>query len=134
MRKQNIFISLGVILVLTGIAWAPNLITNFTATNEGDFVLLTWHTGTETGVTQYQVERSLDGIDFHEIANLQPSGSNSDYSYEDRDLYKTTSRTYYYRIHASLSNGSSSFSTVQSVTLSFSGIQQTWGSIKSLFR
>ncbi|UCD99771.1 MAG: hypothetical protein JSV42_03315 [Chloroflexota bacterium] len=134
MIKQSIFISLCAILVLAGSAWAPNLITDFTASNEGDFVLLIWHTGVENGVSEYLVERSLDGLEFHEISDLQPMGNNWEYTYEDRDLYKTTSRTYYYRIHAILSNGSSSFSTVQSVSLSFSGIQQTWGSIKSLFR
>ena len=134
MMKRSIFISLCAVLFITGLAWAPSLITDFTASNEGDFVLLTWQTGVENGVSEYLVERSLDGLEFHEISQLQPLGNNWEYTYEDRDLYKTTSRTYYYRIHASLSNGSSSFSTVESVTLSFSGIQQTWGSIKSLFR
>jgi len=117
-----------------GLAWGPNLITQFTAESAEDFVVLEWVSGPEAGLQEYQVERSLDGIEYIDIANLEPTGSQSDYTYEDYDIYKTTSRTYYYRIRGLMSNGTSTYSDVQTVTMSFSGIQQTWGSIKSLFR
>ncbi len=127
-------LSISLILLICSIALAPSVITNFTASNAVDFVLLEWTSGTEAGVSNFQVERSLDGIEFLAIATVSPQGSNSDYTYEDHDLYKGATRTYYYRIKAQMDNGSSNFSSVETVTLSFSGIQQTWGSIKSLFR
>jgi len=122
------------ILMTAGIAWAPSVITSFNASNADDYVLLEWVSGSESGVSNFQVERSFDGIEFQAIVTITPQGSSSSYYYEDHDLYKNTTRTYYYRIKVQMSNGSSSFSAVETVTLTFSGIQQTWGSIKSLFR
>ncbi len=126
--------TLTILLLFAATALAPSIITDFTAENGEDYVLLTWNSGTESGLSFYQIERSLDGIEFQAIGTMTPQGSNSSYEYEDHDLYKMTSRTYFYRINATMTNGSSNYSSVAQVTLSFSGIQQTWGSIKSLFR
>jgi len=126
--------TLGVLLIFAGMALAPSVITEFTATSVDNYVLLAWTSGAETGVSVYQLERSLDGITFQTINSTSPTGSNSSYLYEDHGLYKVTSRTYFYRINVVMENGSSSYSPVAQLSLSFSGIQQTWGSIKSLFR
>jgi hypothetical protein len=131
---RNVIIAVIATVLLAGLAWAPSIITNFNAESAGDYVILTWNSGSEASLMLYAVERSLDGMDFVQLAEVDPQGSNSSYTYEDHDLFKGTSRTYYYRIRAQMDNGTAGYSTVQSVTLSFSGIQQTWGSIKSLFR
>lgn len=131
---RNVIIVLSLTVLLAGVVWAPTIVTDFTAESVGDYVVLTWTSGSEASLTVFAVERSLDGMNFIQLAEVTPQGSNSHYVYEDHDLFKTSSRTYYYRIKALLNNGTASYSTVQSVTMSFSGIQQTWGSIKSLFR
>jgi hypothetical protein len=123
------------VLFCAGTAAAQGIIVNFTAHAENDdYAVLEWASGSENGLLLFRVERSLDGLTFTSIAELAPQGSNSDYRYEDHDLYKTSPRTYYYRIRALMTSGTSTLSPVQSVTLAFSGIQQTWGSIKALFR
>jgi hypothetical protein len=121
-------------LMLTGIAVSQGIIATFSALGDGDAVILEWSSGIETGLDQYQVERSFDGLEFFPIADIPGTGSNSTYIYEDHDIYKSSTRTYYYRIRAVMEDGTFSFSSVQSVTLNISGIQQTWGSIKALFR
>lgn len=132
---RNVFVSFALgSLLIGGVVWAPGVIMTFSASNQGDSVTLEWSSGSEAGLSVYQIERSLDGLDFSTIAEVSPQGDNSTYIYEDHDLFKGSTRTYYYRIRAAMSNGTSSLSSVQSVTLSFSGIQQTWGSIKALFR
>ncbi len=131
---RNIFAAAAITLLLAGLVWAPGVISSFSAYGEGDYVTLEWNSGSEEGLSIYQIERSLDGLDFSVINEVAPQGSNSSYVYEDHDLFKNSTRTYYYRIRASMNNGTSSLSSVQSVTLSFSNIQQTWGSIKALFR
>lgn len=131
---RNSFVALTIALFLTGVAVSQGIITSFTATTKGDFVVLEWTSGPETGLDKYQVERSFDGLDFFPIADVFCTGANSTYIYEDHDIYKSSTRTYYYRIRAVMTDGSFSFSSVQSVTVSISGIQQTWGSIKALFR
>jgi len=124
-----------VTLLAASFGQAQSVIISFTATPENaDQVNLEWTTGNESGVSEFKVERSLDGLTYLPLEDIGPQGNSSTYLYEDRDIYKSSTRTYYYRIRAVMSNGTSSLSTVQSVVMYFSGIQQTWGSIKALFR
>lgn len=132
--RKKILTAFLVLALFAGLVWAPGIINNFNAFAEDDYAVLEWDSGSEAGLSSFQVERSLDGLQFLNLASLPPQGDNSPYRYEDHDIYKSSNRTYYYRIRAQMENGTSSLSSVQSVTLSFSGIQQTWGSIKALFR
>lgn len=131
---RNSIFALIAALFLTDVAVSQGIFTSFTAGAESDFVVLEWISGPETGLDKYQVERSFDGLDFFPIADVYGTGSNSTYVYEDHDIYKSSMRTYYYRVRAVMTDGTFSFSSVQSVTIPISGIQQTWGSIKALFR
>ncbi len=132
--KERIVTACALVLLLIGLAFAQGVFNSFTAGTQGDFAILEWTSGSENGLSEYQVERSLDGLDFITIDTVFPLGSNTTYIYEDHDLYKGSNRTYYYRICALMNNGSRIYTSVESVTLSISGIQQTWGSIKALFR
>ena len=132
--RTNLIIAFTFALFSATVAISQGIIATFNALGDGDVVILEWSSGIETGLDQYQVERSFDGIEFFPIADVPGTGSNSTYVYEDHDIYKSSTRTYYYRIRAIMNDGSFNFSSVQSVTLYISGIQQTWGSIKALFR
>jgi hypothetical protein len=129
----TLFLSLILCTAVPGLA--QSLINNFTAQAQGEsYVLVKWNSGAETGLTNFQVERSLDGISYSNLAILSPQGSNSSYSFEDHNIYQGSNRTYYYRLKAQMANSDPIYSSVQSVVMFFSGIQQTWGSIKALFR
>ena len=133
MRNTAIALIVALLMALPGLA--QNVIVNFSAHAENDdYAVLEWNSGSENGLTVFRVERSLDGLSFISLADVSPQGNNSSYRYEDHDLFKNGTRTYYYRVRAVMANGTSTLSPVQFVTLSFSGIQQTWGSIKALFR
>jgi hypothetical protein len=137
MNKPKLFLFLAAFLLLGAtVLQAQNVIYSFTARAVGDaYILLEWKSASETGLATYKVERSLDGSSFAPIADMQPKGDNSTYQYEDHSVIGGDgSRVYYYRIRALMTDNTSIFSPVQSVTLNFSGIQQTWGSIKALFR
>ena len=129
-----ITVVIAIALLHCGVAWSQSLIVNFEVYPGGDHATLEWDSGIEAGLSLYQIERSSDGIEFIAVDEVAPQGNNSSYIYEDYPLYKDNSRIYYYRIRAIMADGSSTLSGVKSVTLSFSGIQQTWGSIKALFR
>jgi hypothetical protein len=134
-RTPLIFLILALILGTAVPGSAQNLINNFTAQVQAEsYVLLSWNSGSETNLSNFQVERSLDGIAYTTLTTLTPQGSNSAYSYEDHALYQASNHTYYYRIRGQMNDNNPIYSSVQSVVLFFSGIQQTWGSIKALFR
>ncbi|TKJ39776.1 hypothetical protein CEE37_10895 [candidate division LCP-89 bacterium B3_LCP] len=131
---SNSFIAFTISLLVATAALSSGIITSFDAAVEGELVILEWTSGLEDGLDHYQVERSLDGLAFFSIADVAALGNNTTYFYEDHDIYKGSTRTYYYRIKAAMLDGTANYSSVQSVTLTISGIQQTWGSIKALFR
>jgi hypothetical protein len=132
MKKSNLIIPS--IIFCISVAWATSVFMTFDAKSEGDYAYLEWRSDNEQGLASYQVERSFDGLQFSSIAVIQPLGNNSNYVFEDHNLLSSSNRTYYYRLNALMQNGDNVLSPVKSVTLSFSGIQQTWGSIKALFR
>ena len=43
--------------------------------------LLNWRTGIEFNVKTIEIERRIDGVSFSKVAEVQPKGSNSSYSY-----------------------------------------------------
>jgi len=131
---RNFVIALVIALLHCGTAWSQGIITSFSAQPAGDHAVLEWTSGSEAGLSIYQIERSLDGLEFISVAQVSPMGNLSSYIYEDYPLYKESTRIFYYRVRVIMTNGSSSLSSVKIVTLSFSGIQQTWGSIKALFK
>lgn len=68
-----------------------------TATENG--TLLTWSTATEENNDRFELERSLNGVDFEQIATIQGNGttiSRSDYEYQDATALAST--MYYYRL------------------------------------
>ena len=115
------------------VLWAGADILEFTAESQGDGVLLIWRTGVEFNLSTFQVQRSSNGTSFYSVADVEPTGSYSEYQYYDNNLMDSI-KTYYYRLKMVDINGTVTYSAVREVTLIFSGIQQTWGSIKAMFR
>jgi hypothetical protein len=107
---------------------------SFEATPSGQEVRLEWTSATESGLMEYRLQRSFDGFRFHSLHAVAPTGSNSQYNYIDRDLFKGNLQTFYYRIQVVYSDDRSNYTNTEKVELSFSGIRRSWGSIKAMFR
>ena len=134
MHFRSILVIIMVILVPL-LLWAGADILEFSAEPDGESaVLLTWRTGVEVSLTVFQVQRSSNGNTFYTIGNVNPTGSYSEYQYLDTNLLKQSVKTYYYRLKMIDTSGAVTYSEVRDVTLTFSGIQETWGSIKAMFR
>jgi hypothetical protein len=107
---------------------------DFNAIASGQSVYLQWTSSSETEALEYRIQRSFDGIRFHDIHSIALQGSRHTYYYTDSDLFKSAQQTYYYRIAIVKRDSSFLYSVTQEVSLSFSGIRRTWGSIKAMFR
>ncbi len=71
----------------------PVTITDFTATKNSSSVLLRWYATYETNFKLYEVERSIDGINFNKIGEV--TGQNlANYSFTDNNLPQQ-SQVYY---------------------------------------
>jgi len=131
---KTISIIAAVLLIAASAGAVLPLITDFTVRVQDQTAVLEWTSGMEAGVVSFRVERSFDGVQFHEIATQEPLGNRHNYRYIDRDLFKGQPHVYYYRIVAVLSNNQTWTSLVQRVTIDASGVTRTWGSLKAMFR
>ncbi len=77
----------------------PVELSSFEATSENKAVKLDWITASEVDFEGFEIERSLDGIDFNNIAWLDARGTEdagSVYGYLDEEI--TFNTTHYYRL------------------------------------
>lgn len=129
-------ILLFIIAILScGAAFAGAELFSFEAFPVMDRARLEWSTGAEQDVRSYFVERSADGRLFVAIGQVPSTGSFSHYVFVDSSpLDADMERTFYYRLRIVDRDGAISYSQIEEVSLFFSAVQQTWGSIKAMFR
>lgn len=97
-------------------------------------VIIEWTMADENGCTSFVIERSTDGVDYYDIARFTPQGSGQEYRYVDSDVFKQSTRSFHYRIRAEMGQNNSEWSVSKLIAISINTVQQTWGSLKALFR
>ena len=125
-----------IIIFSFGIVYAGFTLQYFTAKDNQEGILLEWKTGDEAGVSRFDIERSAGNVNnFIYLTNVHSTGNNSYYSYQDNNItVNPTQSIYYYRLKCIMPDGSYSYTEIISVIRSVSGIKETWGSIKAIFR
>jgi hypothetical protein len=137
-RVSLLFAAAGVLAALS--LHAGVILIEFKAEAGLNRVTLTWRVRAEQGIEAYEVERSMDPQEgFQRIGTVDAEGTPTaemirTYTYVDKTIFKTTDRTYYYRLRIVESNGRFSYSDVVSVSAHVSAARHTWGSIKAMFR
>ncbi|RYY46520.1 MAG: T9SS type A sorting domain-containing protein [Chitinophagaceae bacterium] len=99
----------------TGAIVLPVKIVNLYAGQLKNDVIVNWNTSMELNAAHYEIERSLNGVDFiyagRVVAANQPNGAA--YRFQDANAVLTTAaKTIYYRIRMVDINGSYAYSTV----------------------
>lgn len=125
------------VLILASALFAGAVIVDFRGESGHNKVTLKWTTQNETDLKGFEVERGFDPENFKKIAFVEPlkeKKEKKEYTYEDKTVFKQTSRTFYYRLKVVDTNESYSYSKEISVTPTISSARQTWGSIKAMFR
>lgn len=109
-------------------------IQNFVAESDGDNIILTWNSLSESNVKSYEILRGPDRDNLSYFATVPAKGDNSTYSFIDQSAYKTANNFYAYGLVIVDENGSRSNVTHTRVDHNVSSVKRTWGSIKALFR
>jgi len=132
--------TISVFLIIAGAAlfvYAGFTMQYFTAKANSDGILIEWKTADEAGSPYFELERSASTTEnFIYIKSISTTGNNSYYSYEDNSLNNKlgNSSIYYYRLKIYKPDGNFFYSGNVSVVYTVSGIKDTWGSIKAIFR
>lgn len=135
MKKAVSFISVVLLLILSGSAMGGAIFSFFNARSEGQNVILEWKTQEEVDILKYAIERTIaTSNSFTVIHYIEPKGDNSYYTYTDENIYKTSDNLYKYRIAIINEDGSTNHSHEAKVSVSLSSVKRTWGSIKAMFR
>jgi hypothetical protein len=134
MRKLVPIITLTTLLLCTASALAGAILRVFTAKSSNGDILLEWSVGEEKDLLRYEVQR-MAGVqgEYVTIATVNPKGSNSSYEFLDKSAYKLNDSIYKYRL-AIVSSDGMTYSQELTVPHTVSGVKQTWGSIKAMFR
>jgi len=132
--KQITLIFIG----LTAICLAGAVVTDFRADAGINKVELKWVVSAEQGIKGYRILRGLDTTKFQKIGFVTASGISGNertYTFVDNTVFKTSDRTFYYKIEFVNHDGSENeFDKVISVSPQISSARQTWGSLKAMFR
>lgn len=104
----------------------PVELVDFTAEAKGPGVQLTWRTASERNSARFEVERSLNGVRFERIGTVAAAGSSSTarrYAFEDAlALWPSAAQALlYYRLHQVDTDGTASYSSVQTVVRKAAG-------------
>lgn len=107
-----------VIANYTGSCPLPVELLNFQGTKINSASYLTWTTGTEINAAAFEVERSLDGINFSHIGTVNASGNSDNsisYEFVDGDVSEVNA-TVYYRLKQVDNDGYFEYSKVISIS------------------
>ncbi len=99
-----------------------------------DKISLKWKSIDESSVSGYILERSIDNINFSQLATIQPQGNNFEYLYIDGNIFKSSTRLFFYKVRIQLHDGTFKESEILSLAPRISSTRQTWGSIKAIFQ
>jgi hypothetical protein len=97
----------------------PVKLISFTAKIVENNGILNWATATEKNNDRFEVERSIDGVNFTVIGTVKGAGNSQNiikYSYTDKNLAEQGVNTVYYRLHQVDFNGTSEYSAIVTVS------------------
>ena len=102
--------------------------------SDGNNIVITWQSISETNLKQYVVQRKSANGDYIDIAWINPR-ADMNYEFTDKEVFKTSGSWYKYRLKIVDNDGSSStLEQVGMISPNISSVKRTWGSIKALFR
>jgi hypothetical protein len=128
-------VSLALLAVMTSSAWADVEVLSLNIYPLGDHARMEWRTGQEIDFQKFVVERSPDGTNYFPVGQINARGAFSEYTFTDASpLDVSSGQTFFYRVKLLNNDGTFNYTQTMEVNLIFSAVQQTWGSIKAMFR
>lgn len=139
MKQKNIMkkilLSIIITFTLATITFAYDGLEFFNGRSENNDIILEWKINSEENIESFDIlkKRSND-IDYKNIDKISSIGPGL-YSYKDESpLYKASGLSFEYKLKIIFIDQSVVYSDPIEVNMNISGVNQTWGSIKAMFR
>ncbi len=128
-----------VLIIASNFLMAGTIILDFVGQPGFNRVTIKWTTQNEINLRGFEIERSFENKSesFKKVDFIKASSETKDkqeYTYEDQSVFKSSDRTFYYRLKVVDNDDSYTYSKIISVKPTISSARQTWGSIKAMFR
>ncbi len=135
---KKVILIIAISFVLVALTFAGAVLSDFRAEPGLNKVELKWVVTAENGLKGYRVLRGLNPSSFQKIGFVTAkgiSGGERTYSFTDKSVFKSSGRTYYYKIQfVNLDGTVNNYEKIISVSPQISSARQTWGSLKAMFR
>ena len=97
----------------------PLKLLSFTATLNNNDVLTTWLTTDEINTRNFEIERSINGINFYKIGELLAynNSGNHTYNYTDKNIINLSTSTLFYRLKQIDIDGKFTYSEIKNVKI-----------------
>ena len=136
--KFKVIIFLVTVFMLVATGWSGVVVKEFRAEPGLNQVEVKWIVSNELNLKGYNIYRSIDGISFEKRAYIEcqyGSQAEKTYIYQDKSVFKSEDRTFYYKLEfVNRDNSLAAFGEVISSSPQISSVRHTWGSIKAMFR
>jgi hypothetical protein len=137
-KTRGMVLTIAALAGSLSLAIAGAVVTEFRAEPGFNKVTVKWYSVAENNLKGFDIERGLTDKAFDKIGFVEAKGNGHDkkeYVYEDNTVFKTSGRTFYYRLIIVDKDGQATpYSQIISVSPTISSARQTWGSIKAMFR
>jgi hypothetical protein len=93
---------------------------SLSAQQKNENVLLSWSVATETNTDYYTVQRSIDAVNFTDIATINSKGTGAginSYSYSDQNVFSLNSKNLYYRVQETDKDNKDVYSNVVPIAI-----------------
>ncbi|MDA3871690.1 MAG: hypothetical protein PF551_04990 [Candidatus Marinimicrobia bacterium] len=131
---KKLLLSIIITLTLVSSIFALDGLEYFSGRSENGYILLEWKINSQENIESFYImkKRSND-TEYNNIHRIDSDGPGS-YSYKDERLYKTSGLSFKYKLKIVFADQPFACSDWIEVDMNISGVNQTWGSIKAMFR
>lgn len=98
--------------LFTGSTVLPVRLIEFSGTNNGTVNNLQWTVTEEQGLSHYELERSIDGVNYQRVARITPRNSQIETTYNHSDVVGPNNAEYYYRLKIVEDDGTYTYSVI----------------------
>jgi len=139
MKKLNtikkILLTIFIVVSIVTNIFAFDGLEYFSGKSGNGYILLEWKIDSANEIESFYImKKRIADTDYKSIHRINSVGNSTEYYYKDESLYKTSDLNFEYKLKIVFIDQSIEYSEPIEINMNISSVNQTWGSIKAMFR